>query len=344
VGAPGNETSAYLCVDDFLRDAVGARALASAFELGLIDCLLDRQPRNMAQLAERCKLDESGLELLLGMLRAGGVLERSGGDAALSPAFMEALRYRDLIDAKLDLISLAAPDFVELFSTLLADPRRFFGSARIFELFSYQRCFDPTPENYANTARWMRITTALTKYEAAACLGRHDFSRYGRMLDVGGNSGEFALQACRRHAGLRATVHDLPLVCDLGARRVSAEPEAARIDFVKVSAPAGELPRGYDLVVFKSMLHDWPEQEMRQFLARAHRALNPGGGLLIFERSRYDAARAQVPYCAIPLLLFFRSYRTSDGYGDALAEAGFRDVRVDTLELDMPFMLVTATK
>ena len=72
----------------------------------------------------------------------------------------------------------------------------------------------------------MRFTTALTRYESGACIANHDFSPYERMLDVGGNSGEFALRVCQRHSRLRATVYDLPLVCDIGERHVRAEPEA----------------------------------------------------------------------------------------------------------------------
>lgn len=56
----------------------------------------------------------------------------------------------------------------------------------------------------------MTITTRLTRHEALVCMKYHDFGQYRRMLDVGGNSGEFALQVCRRHPDLRATVLDLP--------------------------------------------------------------------------------------------------------------------------------------
>jgi ubiquinone/menaquinone biosynthesis C-methylase UbiE len=338
----------YLCVEAFIADLAGARALASAFELGLIDHLLAHQPCTESDLAGRAKLDARGLGLLLGLLRANRVVERDAAGVRLSPPFGAALRYRDLLEAKLDFAAIAAPDFLESFTTLLADPKRFQGVARIFELFSYQRCYDPTPENYANTARWMRITTALTKYEAGACLSRHDFSAYRRMLDVGGNSGEFALQACRRHAALRATVLDLPLVCDLGARHLGKEPESGRIDFVKVDREVRPFPGGYDLVTFKSMLHDWPEAEMRGFLARAHEALAPGGTVLIFERCSFEAGEAgrgvPLPYGALPIALFFRSYRERDAYAAPLAEAGFRDVRIETFELDLPFVLVTARK
>jgi hypothetical protein len=334
----------YLCVEAFIADAAGARALASAFELGLVDHLLAHQPCAEADLARRARLDARGLALLLGLLRANRVVERDAAGVRLSPAFSAALRYRDLLEAKLDFAAVAAPDFMESFTTLLADPQRFQGAARIFELFSYQRCYDPTPENYANTARWMRITTALTKYEAGACLARHDFPAYRRMLDVGGNSGEFALQACRRNAALRATVLDLPLVCDLGARHVASEPEAGRIDFIKVDREARPFPGGYDLVTFKSMLHDWPDEEMRGFLARARDALAPAGTLLIFERCGFEGREAPLPYGSLPIALFFRSYRERDAYAAPLALAGFRDVRIETFELDLPFVLVTARK
>ena len=79
----------------------------------------------------------------------------------------------------------------------------------------------------------MRITTLLTRYEAAVCMDHHDFSQYRRMLDVGGNSGEFVLRICRRYPDISAAVFDLPLVCELGQEHVRGTAEADRISFVK---------------------------------------------------------------------------------------------------------------
>lgn len=342
---PGDsDARGYLSVDRFIRDAVGARALASALELGLVDRLQQGPAASSRELAEFVHLDGRGMDLLAGMLCANGIIEAADGGLRLTPGFREALRYRDLLEAKLEFASLVAPDFFGLFTTLLRDPAGFFNKAKLFELFSYDRCFEPTPENYASTARWMRFTTVLTRYEAAACLERHDFSGHTRMLDVGGNSGEFALRICRRYPALRATIFDLPLVCELGARHVGSEPEAPRIDFVNVKPAGGAMPQSYDLVTFKSMLHDWPDEPMQDFLARAHAALRPGGKLLIFERSRAPVGPAQVAYSQIPIMLFFRSYRSAADYAQPLEKAGFRDISATTIDLDMPFMLVTASK
>ena len=72
------------------------------------------------------------------------------------------------------------------------------------------------------------------------------------------------------------------------------------------------------------------------------------GTLLIFERCGFEEVEAgreaPLPYGSLPLALFFRSYRERDAYAAPLAQTGFRDVRIETFELDLPFVLVTARK
>lgn len=341
---PSTCDSDYLRVDAYLGDVVGARALQSALTLGLIDRLETGAPCTLAELSLALQLDELACRLLLGMLHANGVV--SGGDFAiqLTPEFRKALAYRDLIEAKLDFVCLVAPDFLRAFDDLLTAPQRFFEEARLFELFSYDRCFDPAPGNIENTRRWMKFTTALTRYESAPCIARHDFSRYCRLLDVGGNSGEFALSLCRRHPQLQVSVLDLPLVCEIGVLHVAGQAEANRIDFIKSSGFGYPFPAGQDAVTFKSMLHDWPDLEAGEFITQAYAALNQGGTLLIFERCPLDIGTGQLPYSLIPIMLFFRSYRKPEVYLDLLERAGFRHARSVIIELEVPFMLVTAEK
>ena len=329
--------SAYLCVDDFMRDLVGARALHSALELGLIDHLLRNPASGLASIAARLRLEPVGLRLLLGLLRSAGVLAEQDGRFGLAAPFRVALRYRDLLEAKLDFAALVAPDFLERFTPLLAEPGSFFEHSRLFDLFAYDRCFEATPENLAATRRWMRFTTTLTKYEAQACIDHHDFSGCRRLLDVGGNSGEFALRIGRVHPGLRATILDLPLVCDLGTEHLSGEAEAERIEFVRTGREGDAFPAGFDTVCFKSMLHDWPEREMHEFLEQAYHALNAGGTLLIFERGLFEPGASPVPYSLLPIMLFFRSYRSPDIYAQHLAAIGFTGIRIRVVELDTPF-------
>ena len=333
----------YLVVDEFLRGLTGSRALKSALELGVIDTL-SRGSRQLADLSTDVGADAAGITLLTNLLVTNGVIEISAATVQLTPRFAHALQYRELLERKLDFIGFVLLDFVDHFNSLIVDPAKFMRDVQLFRLFDYRRAADMSEENYAWTKVWIRLTTALTRHEADVCLHLHDFSRYDRMLDIGGNSGEFVLRACKAHAGLRASVMDLPVVCEFGQDHVLGEPENDRISFIPGSALDTPLPSGCDLVTFKSMLHDWPEAEARSFVQRAAEALEPGGTLLVFERAPLDFAAGQLPLSALPMLMFARSFRSPALYDETLAGLGFEGIETQTVDLDTPFFVLTARK
>ncbi len=341
-----DDERAHLCVDAFADELVSARALHTALETGLIDELLDAGPDGCTgtRLSERAGLHGRGVAMLVGLLRAGGVVAEADGRLVLTDAFRRALAYRDLLEARLGFAFDVLPDFHDRFTTLLRDPDAFMGDSRLFELFRYDRCFEPSPENRRLTWRWMELTTVLTRYEARACLNRYDFGRHRRMLDIGGNSGEFARQACRAAPRLQATVADLPLVCELGAEYLRGEAEAARIGFHPGDARFDPLPAGHDLVTFKSFLHDWPDSDARLWLQTAWEALAPGGCLLIYERGPLEVSAGVPGFSLLPHLLFVHAYREPDLYLETLRALGAEDLSVRHIALEMPFQLVTARK
>lgn len=334
----------YLCVDLFLSDLIGARVLATAFELGLVDRLQQTPAMDMDSLRQGLLLEPRPFAFLLGLLRLHRVVEEENGSVSLTREFRSALRFRDLLEAKLAFAQFVLRDFTEDFTSAIADPDRFFQHSRVLDLFSYGKCFDLSPQNISRAERWVRITTCLTRYESAACMKHHDFSGYRRILDIGGNSGEMALQICRKVPEARATVFDLPVVCEIGKAHVRGEPEEKRIGFVGGNALTDELPRGFDLVLFKSMLHDWPEEAARRLISKAAQALDCGGTLLVFERAPIMVGGSDVGFSMIPFLLFFRSFRSPAVYEHELRNLGFDPVRIQTIRLETEFSLLTATK
>ena len=272
------------------------------------------------------------------------MIERRDGGAALTEAFARALRFRDLIEAKLHFADALAGDLADRFTLLLSEPEAFQRNSRLFELFRYDLACRRTPENLAATRRWVGLTTVLTRYEGPVCMSRYDFSRHRRVLDVGGNSGEFATGICRRHAGVEAVVFDLPVVCDIGREHVAGLGMGGRVTFLPGDALADPWPGGFDLVIFKSMLHDWPDAHARALLSRAHQALAPGGTLLIFERGPIEIGPSPVPYSLLPILLLFRSFRGPGWYVDTAADLGFAPATADRVELETPFFLLTALR
>jgi SAM-dependent methyltransferase len=329
----------YLCVDEFLRTLVDARALRTAFELRLIDHLLATPETTLAELTRAFSGDARGVAFLIQLLAANAVVDQAQGRIALSPAFRRALRYRDLMETKLEYGTFVQSDLTELFTTAIGSPTAFFQQSKTFQLFCYDRAQGEGPEDYELTKRWMRITTCLTRYEAHVAMRHHDYGRYERILDIGGNSGEFVLQICSKHPAIRATVFDLPMVCRIGREHVRRAPAGERITFVEGDALSDPIPGGQDLVSFKSMLHDWPDTDARQFMTRARDALRPGGTMLVFERGPVEANDRS--WALIPFLLFFRSFRPPEFYTAQMATLGLQDVQVQRIDLESPFFLVT---
>lgn len=343
-GKKENREFDYLCVDDFISNIYSARALATAFEIGLIDSLIQHKSASYDSLIGHRSRESRGMHLLINILVTNRVIENCDDTIKLSDAFVRALKFRDLLELKIALANFAAHDFIDYFSDLVHRPDQFLSKVRFCRLFSYDKCFTYSKENEELTKRWMRITTTLTKYEAAACMKYHDFGRYRRILDVGGNSGEFVLQICRKYPGVVATVFDLPIVCDIGQQHIQSEGEANRISFIKGNALTDVLPGDFDLITFKSMLHDWPEKEANQFITKASQSLSPGGTLLIFERGPIEEGEAELSYAIIPILLFFHSFRSPTLYQEQLRELGLQDITVKKLHLETPFFIVTAKK
>lgn len=333
----------YLAVDDHLRDMLSTQAVSVALKTGLVDYLCEHTHPAMHDLCTALGLDAPAFSMLTGLLQAAAVVQIEDDSIALTGAFIQALEYRELMETKIHYANMVAPDVINGFHKYITDMSGFMQDSGLFELFDYGRCHDINPENLQATANWVHYTTLLSRYEAAPFIENIDLARHAKLLDVGGNSGEFALQLCRTNPGLTATVFDLPVVCKLGQQHLEKYPEYQRIEFMPGDLQRDQLPAGYDIILFKSFLHDWPSDQIEGFLAKAHAALSPGGGIALFERSRITD-HANIAYINLPLYLFHYFYREPAWYTDILTRLGFNHIEIKTIDLDTPFMLVSATR
>ena len=337
----------FLSVNRFLATEMDARAIKSAMELGLIDLLRSSGPASLKSLALEQGLNPVGLKLLADMLEVNKVIARSGDMIELTPGFAKALRFQDLLDSRIAFADLVWPDIHGLFTPLLVDLPQFMARSKVFELFRYDRCTDVTPDNLNATSAWTKFTTCLTKYEAAVVLDEISVAPGSTFVDLGGNTGEFALQVCRRQPTATATVVDLPVVCVLGKAHLAATAsvdEAARITFFPSDMRRGALPAETDLVSFKSVLHDWPEADAERLLERACGIVRPGGRLLIFERCPIDIKGHPISYAMAPDLVFLHFLRPADLYLKKLSQLGFEDIEYRRIELDIGFHLIVARR
>ncbi|MDN3358993.1 methyltransferase [Actinomadura sp. DC4] len=172
----------------------------------------------------------------------------------------------------------------------------------------------------------------------AACLAdAYDFAGHTRLLDVGGGSGAFPIVLCRRHPHLRATVYDLPHVCEQARQKIDAAGLGG-----KVTTQAGDfrdqrgLPEAHDVILLSNILHDWDERTGRDLLTACHRALVPGGVVLISELL-LNSERTGPPAAALMgMNMLVETVGGKNYSGDELTswltDAGFHGVQI--IEID----------
>lgn len=112
-----------------------------------------------------------------------------------------------------------------------------------------------------------------------------------RLLDVGGNTGRFALRCLERDPDVEVTILDLP-------GQVAMQPTAARLHAVAFDLRdrARPFPRGFDVVWMSQLVCCFPEEEIVGLLTRARAALAPGGAVAVLETcwDQQESAAARV--------------------------------------------------
>ncbi len=228
----------YLVVDEFLKTELDAKALTFALRSGMID-RLEAGACSFTQLPVG---NVAGRQMLIELLTANKIIRTDEERISLTSAFRSALAFRELLEAKIAFAEEVARDISLFFPSLIDNLPHFMTSSTTFQLFRYDRCFEATPENLALARRWIRFTTALTRHEGRVLADHLDLQGSTHLLDIGGNSGELAVQLCAIFPRLKVTCFDLPVVCQIGIENVRARPEHERIQFQAGDMRRDELP------------------------------------------------------------------------------------------------------
>lgn len=356
---PGGGARAYSPPpeDAYLNNFLGVVALDAALKRGIVEKLAQQAsiPLSALGLAQRAS------NILLAMLVQNGVCQYVGGansddpDIGLTAAFSSVYASRrDILEQKLNFTRLAARDLLDGFPDLLFDLPKFMERSQTFALFRYDKAIDCTPENVEHTRLWTEYVTALTESEAAGLLSIIDLKGCRRMLEIGGNTGAFSLQLLQHYPEMQATIMDLPVVCRLGEEYARGKPGADRLQFSPGDARRDPWPQianqNPDLIVFKSVLHDWPEPDTAMMLDRAMEVLAPGGCVMICERGPLEDETlgsdnsVGLPFAMASNLVFSPFYRPAEFYVDALLRRGFDRPEVRQVKIEMTFNVVSATR
>jgi len=169
----------------------------------------------------------------------------------------------------------------------------------------------------------------LSTMVAGEVVGAFDFAHFGEIVDVGGSQGALLAAILRATPAAKGVLFDLPEVIAAGQKTVAGYGLGDRLrtmsgDFF------GELPKGADAYLMKSVLHDWDDAKCQIILSAARRAAKPTSRLVLVEMLVSDSPMA-TPINLMDLnmlVLLGGRERTADEFAKLLGGAGWKIERV----------------
>lgn len=201
--------------------------------------------------------------------------------------------------------------------------------------FEYLRA---NPDANEKFSAWMTQTSNVAN---TAILALYDFSTARTIVDVGGGQGALLAAVLSQAPQARGILYDMPeVVADpspLEAASVLDRCEIVGGDFFE------SVPGGGDVIMLKTVLHDWDDEDCVRILGRCREAVEAGSKLLVIEMVLPDDLSPH-PGFMMDINMMVLNHggreRTSAEYGALLEEAGYTQER--TIPTPSPASIVEA--
>lgn len=173
---------------------------------------------------------------------------------------------------------------------------------------------------------FVRAQSNWTDWQRDAILDAYDFSRYRKLVDVGGGRGSMISGILRRCPATKGILYDQPATIELARPAVAAAGVQDRCELVPGSF-LDKVPDGGDAYVIKHVLRDWDDDTAGTILRNCNRAMRPDSVLLVID-AVLDPRNSRDRIVKLLDLeqMFWLSgmLRTMDEWHRLLEDAGFR--------------------
>jgi SAM-dependent methyltransferase len=295
--------------------------LLAALELGLFTQIA-RGARSLAELTAALGISDTNAERLLTACAALDLVRRRGD------------RFENAPDVERFLVEGGDSDASPWILTIGKERRRWLGLAEALRRTDPPRVLGMYEDFDVEQARALHEAT----YSIGMGAGRRfvrqvDLSGCRLLLDLGGGSGCYSIQAAKAHPALHAIVFDLPPVAVVAREFIAHHGLSDRIRAVGGDFTRDPLPEGADVAIMASNLPQYGREPIARVVARAHAALAPGGHFhLIGEMLRPE--RDGPPAPALWGLAEALDHSTGIAHSERevaqyLEAAGFEDVSVE---------------
>jgi demethylspheroidene O-methyltransferase len=301
---------------DLCAGFVYSQILYACVELRLFE-ILRGGPLALAPLARRLDLAVPAAQRLLDAACALQLVERRGKTYGLGP-LGAAVAGNPSVAAMVTHHAHLYADLRDPVALLRGEAR----NTALSAYWPYAGAEDPASLRTDSVAAYSELMSTSQPLVAEEVLDAYDMRQHRCLLDVGGGEGAFLAAAAARAPDLQLKLFDLPAVAERTRARLARDGLAARADVHGGSFLTGPLPQGADIVSLVRVILDHDDANALTILKAAHRALPPGGTLLLAE------PMADVPGGEAMGAAYFGFYLMAMGRGRARTRAELADLLV----------------
>ena len=260
---------------DVMTGSWRGQALYVAAKLGVAD-LLAGGPRSVTDLAVATSVDPEGLYRVLRALAGIGFFHITDDKIVELTPDAEFLRSSHP-DSVRQFALMVNEEVYEAFGSLLLSVRTgrpSFTDRYGMHIFQY---YDQHPEV---AATFHRAMNDWSNWDTPAIVDGYDFSRFQRVVDVGGGNGAFLSALLARHSNLSGLLYERPAAVE--AARAGEGGPLPRCELV-VGDMHEAVPPGADLYTIKHVIDGFSDDEAVRILSNIRRAMSDRGRVLVLD-------------------------------------------------------------
>jgi len=270
----GTEVPAARLIDEMSRLYYLSRAIHVAAEIGIADHM-DDEPLTAETLAERTATNGDALRRLLRFLSAYQVFAEPEPGRFCNTELSMLLREDHPQSVRANLRRLR-----QVWWSAVGDLEHTVRTGEAaFEHVHGVPFFQYLKRNTDIQQRFDEAMARISDADDAAIAAAYDFSRYKRIVDLGGGRGGLLVQILKRAPDAVGVLFEQPQVL----ARATRLDDASLVD--RCEKVAGDffesVPGGADCYVIKGVLHDFDDEQCVRILSNCREVVDPAGFVLI---------------------------------------------------------------
>ena len=200
----------------------------------------------------------------------------------------------------------------------------------IFQLRGQAPYFEQISKIPSLLAEFQEAMKAVTKSNIDSMLEAINIEGCTSILDVGGGDGSLMVFLAERYPGLRGGVFERPEVATIARKNLEDNGVGERVRVCEGNF-LEELPKGFDSILMKHIMHDWPDEMCLRILKNCRETLEVGNKLFVLDTvvgASRDYYAKDTFYDILMLGLFCGKERDREEFELLMSQSGFRMEKV----------------